>query len=638
MLFIRLARDQHTSLVFIAKTSTFFASRPSKPFSTSSFCQAGKYIFVRKALQSGRDNTPFLKHAYTNNIKELATNNAFNNTYKDATEITMATNRSLNTRGKLTKAERKRLNKERGAAALLGDSSTTMDKYSTWSREELLQRIQELEQGAGIATGQSIGSDIERNNKDPSATEPGVDSPSLEVSSEEPPKSKDRRPFNFSKYAKRHVAFRVAYFGWPYAGFASQGVVDVKTVESELFNALLAARLIEDPTNCNYSRCGRTDRGVSGLGQVIALTVRSGLPKCSPHVIRSEGDGFDPGKHNGSEEGLKNLEELEAQAGVYWKDGVKRNKDGSVYGELAYLTIINRLLPPDIRIVAWATVPEDFNARFHCSWREYKYFFPRGSIDIDRMRTGASYLLGTHDFRNFCKYDASKTIENYERTVLAISIDPVQDHQFDKTSHQFYQLTLRGTAFLWHQVRCMMAILFSIGNGLEEPEIIHQLMDLKQCPAKPNYDMASELPLVLYDCHFEKVEWQYQNEIDMSGEITPLRLYRAMEDQWSCYMTKSLMYSRMLRQLDQATVRNVSEDGGLIKLADYAASESSKDTTISLGGDLRMFMGKKYAKLMDRKTCLPNDIKAKRHEEKRRLKKALTEGEGVNQTPSNSNL
>jgi tRNA pseudouridine38/39 synthase len=122
-------------------------------------------------------------------------------------------------------------------------------------------------------------------------------------------------------------------------------------------------------------------------------------------------------------------------------------------------------------------------------------------------------------------------------------------------------------------------------------------MDLKQCPAKPNYDMASELPLVLYDCHFENVEWQYQNEIDMSGEITPLRLYRAMEDQWSCYMTKSLMYSRMLQQLDQATVRNVSENGGPIKLAGYAASESSKDTTISLGGDLRMFMGKKYAKV-----------------------------------------
>jgi tRNA pseudouridine38/39 synthase len=253
-----------------------------------------------------------------------------------------------------------------------------------------------------------------------------------------PPKSKDCRPSDFSKYAKCHVALRIAYFGWPDAGFASQGVVDVKTVESELFNALLAARLIDDPLNCNYSRCGRTDRGVSGLGQVIALTIRSALPKCSPHVIRSEGDGFDPDTHGKNDDGTQqSLEEQETKAGIYWKGEIKRNKDGSLFGELAYLSIINRLLPPDIRAVAWAPVSEDFNARFHCAWREYKYFFPRGTIDIDRMRKGANYFLGTHDFRNFCKYDASKTIENYDRTVLAISIDPVQEHEFSGKAASF---------------------------------------------------------------------------------------------------------------------------------------------------------------------------------------------------------
>ncbi|KAK3812320.1 MAG: pseudouridine synthase [Benniella sp.] len=485
----------------------------------------------------------------------------------------------------------------------------TSSKYTTWSRDALLKRIQELEA-----------------RLEPPTAATGSDRPVSEVSSEDTPKSKDRRPFDFSKYAKRHIALKVAYFGWPYAGFASQGIVDVKTVESELFNALLAARLIEDPLNCNYTRCGRTDRGVSGLGQVIALTVRSALPKCSPLVIRSEGDGFDPDTHNNGD-GSLSLEEQEAKAGVYWKNGVKRNKDGSVFGELPYLTVINRLLPPDIRVIAWAPVSEDFNARFHCNWREYKYFFPKGSIDIERMRAGAAHFLGTHDFRNFCKYDASKTIENYDRTVLAISIDPVRDHEFSqKESHQFYQMTLRGTAFLWHQVRCMMAVLFAIGNGLEEPEVIPQMMDLKLCPAKPNYDMASELPLVLYDCHFENVEWQYQNEIDLVNDITPLRLYRAMEDQWSCYMTKSLMYSRMLQQLDQAVLHNIPEKGDTIRLEEYAQQNSSKENSISLGGDLRMFIGKKYAKFMARQTCIPNEVKAKRHEEKRRLKKDLMEG------------
>ncbi|KAG0286239.1 tRNA pseudouridine synthase 3 [Linnemannia gamsii] len=561
----------------------------------------------------------------------------------------MATNkdRPLPVPGKLSKAERKRRNKQGGSAAVLGSGSGDVDKYSTWSRDELLHRIRELESGAGPSSGplnataipahlmsadtsSSPGSMASTDNESEAASTPVY-------TTIETPKRKDRRPFDFSKYAKRHVAFRVAYFGWPYGGFASQGMNEIKTVESELFNALLAARIIEDPLQCNYSRCGRTDRGVSGLGQVIALTVRSSLPKSSPHVIRSEGDGFVPETKDPADEGLTQ-EELEAKAGVYWKRGIKRNKDGSVFGELAYLNIINRLLPPDIRIVAWAPVPEDFNARFHCSWRQYKYFFPKGIIDIEKMRAASVKFLGTHDFRNFCKYDASKTIENYDRTIHEISIETVPEHNFPaKKSREFYQLTLKGSAFLWHQVRCMMSVLLSVGQGLEEPEVIDQLMDVQQCPAKPNYDMASDLPLVLYDCHFENIEWQYQTEVDLVNDITPLRLYRAMEDQWSCYVTKSLMYSRMLEQLDQAMLINLPEPGQSIKLGEYAEQNAEKENNISLGGDLRMFMGKRYSQLMQRQKCLPTEVKNKKHQERKRIKLALAESEANSANNSGTN-
>ncbi|ORY94331.1 pseudouridine synthase [Lobosporangium transversale] len=548
-------------------------------------------------------------------------------------------------KSKFSKAERRRRNKEGETAVMLASSSSIVDKYSTWPREALVQRIRELEAAKGTITASSSSISVIPAHLTGSETTSGADTPSSQpdspaqsFSSIETPKRKDRRPFDFSKYAKRHVAFKIAYFGWPYAGFASQGAVDVKTVESELFNALLAARIIEDPQNCNYSRCGRTDRGVSGLGQVIALTVRSALPKSSPYVIRSEGDGYDPKAEEEKSEGLTQ-EELESKAGVYYKNGVKRNKDGSVFGELAYLNIVNRLLPPDIRIVAWAPVPEDFNARFHCAWREYKYFFPKGIIDIDRMRTAATKFLGTHDFRNFCKYDSSKTIVNYDRTIMAISIDTVPEHEFPMTQgREFYQLTLRGSAFLWHQVRCMMAVLFAVGQGLEEPEVIDQMMDIKQCPAKPNYDMASDLPLVFYDCHFENVEWQYQNEVDLVSDITPLRLYRAMEDQWSCYVTKSLMYSRMLQQLDKAMLHNLPERGDMTLLGEYAQRNAAKENNISLGGDLRMFMGKKYATLMQRQKCLPTEVKNKRHQEKKRLKLSLTGNTSENNSANNSEM
>lgn len=39
-------------------------------------------------------------------------------------------------------------------------------------------------------------------------------------------------------------------------------------LKAKLFDALMTTKLIEDPLKSNYSRCGRTDKGVSAFGQV----------------------------------------------------------------------------------------------------------------------------------------------------------------------------------------------------------------------------------------------------------------------------------------------------------------------------------------------------------------------------------
>lgn len=51
--------------------------------------------------------------------------------------------------------------------------------------------------------------------------------------------------------------------------------------------------------------------------------------------------------------------------------------------ELPYCKMLNRLLPKSIRIIAWSPVTEGFSARFNCEFRTYKYWFPRGDLDID---------------------------------------------------------------------------------------------------------------------------------------------------------------------------------------------------------------------------------------------------------------
>ena len=76
------------------------------------------------------------------------------------------------------------------------------------------------------------------------------------------------------------------------------------------------------------------------------------------------------------------------------------------------------------------------------------------------------------------------------------------------TPYQMCEATIEGKAFLMHQVRCMMGVLFLIGNGLEQPSIIPHMLDLEKCPRKPQYGMAAPDPLVLFRCDFEGVAWR----------------------------------------------------------------------------------------------------------------------------------
>lgn len=44
--------------------------------------------------------------------------------------------------------------------------------------------------------------------------------------------------------------------------------------------------------------------------------------------------------------------------------------------------MLNRLLPKDIRVVAWCPVGEEVSARFDCTKRIYRYFFPKGNLNL----------------------------------------------------------------------------------------------------------------------------------------------------------------------------------------------------------------------------------------------------------------
>ncbi|KFQ32507.1 tRNA pseudouridine(38/39) synthase, partial [Merops nubicus] len=379
--------------------------------------------------------------------------------------------------------------------------------------EQLLRRVQELEE------------EVRRLREKLRGDQEALGSREAPVGSREAPAGsgqgkKGRRPFDFDAHGRRHVALRIAYLGWGYQGFASQENTS-NTIEEKLFQALTKTRLVASRQTSNYHRCGRTDKGVSAFGQVISLHLRSSLS----------------GKRqlNGHEDGSGGEEEEEEEE-----------------EELRYTHMLNRVLPPDIRVLAWAPVGPGFSARFSCLSRTYRYFFPRGQLAVELMATAAQRFLGTHDFRNFCKMDVANGVVNFQRTILSATVTPVGGGGGGggggtQDPFSLWQFEVRGQAFLYHQVRCMMAILFLIGQRAESPEIIDQLLDVEKNPRKPQYSMAVEFPLVLYDCEFENLQWFYDREVQ-EFNVTHL------QQLWANHAVKTQVLRDMLRGLDAAPV------------------------------------------------------------------------------------
>ncbi|KFQ78888.1 tRNA pseudouridine(38/39) synthase, partial [Phoenicopterus ruber ruber] len=224
--------------------------------------------------------------------------------------------------------------------------------------------------------------------------------------------------------------------------------------------------------------------------------------------------------------------------------------------ELRYTHILNRVLPPDIRALAWAPVEPDFSARFSCLKRTYRYFFPCADLDVALMHAAAQRYVGTHDFRNLCKMDVANGVVNFQRTILSASVTWVEGggETGPQDPFRLCQFEVTGQAFLYHQVRCMMAILFLIGQSMESPEIIDELLDVEKNPRKPQYSMAVEFPLVLYDCEFENLQWLYDREVQ-EFNVTHL------QQLWANHAVKTQVLRNMLRGLDAAPVATGKSPG-----------------------------------------------------------------------------
>ncbi|XP_058463383.1 tRNA pseudouridine(38/39) synthase [Malaya genurostris] len=391
------------------------------------------------------------------------------------------------------------------------------------------------------------------------------------------------RKFDFSKCHKRHILLRFFYLGWDYQGYATQED-SANTIEHHLFNALIRVCLIENRESSNYHRCGRTDKGVSAFHQVVSLDVRSKFPPEN---------------------------QLQPEA---------------ITDELNYCQLLNRVLPQDIRCVAWMPmVNPNYSARFDCRSRTYRYFFPRGDLNMETMKEACRYLIGSHDFRNLCKMDVGNGVVTFTRRVYSACIRE-SGKDSEESGYDMLYFELRGNAFLWHQIRCIMAILLLVGQGKEDSEIIRRLLDVNENPRKPQYSLANDQPLNLYECQFRRkgtfdpklfdknapvVDGDH-DEVDGESEVRDWvyeeeslsRTIAELQGLWASSSIKSTMCREMLKSLQ--TIHGQQFENQPMP---------SLQTAILLQGVQR----KEYIPLMDREKCESLENRIDHYAKKRRI-------------------
>ncbi|PMD61871.1 pseudouridine synthase [Hyaloscypha bicolor E] len=529
------------------------------------------------------------------------------------------------------------------------NSGEKMD-YSAWSQENLIQRVTQLE------------AELKAQNRSLISTPP----PPVEKKSWKKPRNE--RVFDPSKYNTRLIALKLAYLGKRYNGFEhhSNQTTPLPTIEEELWKALNKARLIfpqrANPMSpgevnwegCEYSKCGRTDRGVSAFGQVIGIRVRSNrpLPKKKKGAVAEGAEEVEKGPAANEFNTLprENAVEMASPAlapsrpkskglpseslGLDDPDLEETLNFDPVGQEIPYPSLLNRLLPPDIRILAWCPAPPlDFSARFSCRERRYRYFFTQpafvptphhlehpssnspkvkdGWLDIAAMREAAKMFEGLHDFRNFCKIDAGKQISNFERRMFYADIEEVEDStnelgfvngtefvpsgSLEKVYPKIYTFNLHGSAFLWHQVRCMVSILFLVGQGLEKPSIVSELLDVEKNPRRPTYEMASDTPLVLWDCIFPReddperkdaMQWLHVGDGPAAGGAK-YGTTGLMDDLWKVWRERKID-----EMLAASLVDTVSRQGNRVEELEAGnGKKGSKSQKVFDGGNVPRLQG-----------------------------------------------
>lgn len=146
---------------------------------------------------------------------------------------------------------------------------------------------------------------------------------------------------------------------------------------------------------------------------------------------------------------------------------------------------LNQRLPDDIVIIKSEEVPIDWHPRYqehvHKTY-EYRvvntnvpdplqrltHYFVSFPLDVEKMREGAGYLIGEHDFASFCNIKTN--VEDTVRTITELEI-------LKEGNNITFRIS--GNGFLYNMVRIIVGTLLRVGRGFYQPEDVKDILEAK---------------------------------------------------------------------------------------------------------------------------------------------------------------